>query len=67
MKNLSEIQKQLKMLEDESSLSERYNIEYKKKLSDEIKKFKPNEIKNTPIEEKKINLWERLLKTLGMI
>ena len=69
MKNqnrLIELQKQLKMFEDEYKSSNTYTEDYKKKISEEIKKLKPNDIKNTIIIEKKYTVWERLLRTLGM-
>lgn len=69
MKNqnrLIELQKQLKMFEDEDKSSNTYTEDYKKKISEEIKKLKPNDIKNTIIIEKKYTVWERLLRTLGM-
>jgi hypothetical protein len=43
------------------------NENLKKKFSSEIKLYKPSEIKNTIFEERKITLWERIKKTLGMI
>jgi hypothetical protein len=69
MKNqnrLIELQKQLKMFEDEDKSSNTYTEDYKKKISEEIKKLTPNDIKNTIIIEKKYTVWERLLRTLGM-
>ena len=32
----------------------------------EIKKVEPDQIKNTPVVEKKYTLWQRLKQTLGM-
>ncbi len=69
MKNqnrLIELQKQLKMFEDEEKNSKNYTEEYKKKISEDIKKLKPKDVKNTEVIEKKYTVWERLLKTLGM-
>jgi flagellar biosynthesis/type III secretory pathway chaperone len=54
------------MFEDEDKSSNTYTEDYKKKISEEIKKLKPNDIKNTIIIEKKYTVWERLLRTLGM-
>lgn len=65
-KMLSELQKQLKMFEDEDITSKKYTEDYKKKLSEEIKKLKPEDIKNTENVERKYSIWERLLRTLGM-
>jgi len=69
MKNqnrLIELQKQLKMFEDEENNSKKYTEDYKKKISEEIKKLKPKDVKNTEVTEIKYTVWERLLKTLGM-
>lgn len=65
-KSISEIQKNLDLLNDERSLFEKQNEKYKKQLSEEIKKYKSTQLINTPIVEKKYNLWQRILKTLGM-
>jgi hypothetical protein len=54
------------MLEDEFKKSEVINETYKKQLSKDIKKFNPKEIKNTPVVEVKYNIWQRVLKTLGI-
>jgi|688.fasta_scaffold420641_2 hypothetical protein len=69
MKNqnrLIELQKQLKMFEDEENNSKKYTEDYKKKISEEIKKLKPKDVKNTEVTEIKYTVWERLLRTLGM-
>ena len=65
-KMLSELQKQLKMFEDEENNSKKYTEDYKKKISEEIKKLKPKDVKNTEVTEIKYTVWERLLRTLGM-
>ena len=68
MKNqqlITELQKQLKMFEDDEKITRKYSEEYKNKISEEIKKFKPTDIKNTIVVEEKFTLWQRLLKTLG--
>ena len=65
-KSISNHQKQLNMLEDEFKKSEVINEMYKKQLSKDIKKFNPKEIKNTPVVEVKYNIWQRVLKTLGI-
>jgi hypothetical protein len=54
------------MFEDEEKNSKNYTEEYKKKISEDIKKLKPKDVKNTEVIEKKYTVWERLLKTLGM-
>ena len=64
-KMLSELQRQLKMFEEEENRSKKFTEDYKKQLSEEIKKFKPQDIKNTEKIERKYSIWERLLKTLG--
>lgn len=64
-KSISELQKQLKMFEDDEKIIKKYSEEYKNKISEEIKKFKPTDIKNTIVVEEKFTLWQRLLKTLG--
>lgn len=64
-KMLSELQKQLKMFEEEENRSKKFTEDYKKQLSEEIKKFKPQDIKNTETADRKYSIWERLLKTLG--
>jgi cell shape-determining protein MreC len=53
-------------LNDERSLFENQNEKYKKELSEQIKKYKNTQLINTPIVEEKYNLWQRILKTLGM-
>jgi hypothetical protein len=53
-------------LNDERNNFEKQNEDYKKKISDEIKKYKNTEITNTPLVEKRYSLWQRILKTLGM-
>jgi len=63
---LREVQRQLQKIENEGKDLEKYTENYKKKLSEEIKKFKPTEIKNTPIKEEKLSVWMRFLKTLGI-
>jgi hypothetical protein len=54
------------MLEDEDKNLKNFSENYKKKLSEEIKKFNPKQIKNTPIVEQKFTVWQRILKTLGI-
>ena len=64
--SLTKLQKQLRMLEDEDKNLQNFSENYKKKLSEEIKKFNPKQIKNTPIVEQKFTVWQRILKTLGI-
>lgn len=64
-KSITELQRQLNKLIEEQKSSEKYSEDYKLKFSQEIKKFDINQIKNTPIIEKKYTLWERIKKVLG--
>ena len=65
-KSISEIQKNLDLLNDERSLFENQTEKYNKELSEQLKKYKNTQLINTPIVEEKYNLWQRILKTLGM-
>lgn len=65
-KSIAELQKQLKMFKDEENITKKYSEDYKHKISEEIKKFKPTEIKNTVVVEEKFTIWQRILRTLGM-
>ncbi len=65
-KSTLEIQKNLNLLNDERNNFQKQNEDYKRKISDEIKKYKNTEITNTPLVEKRYSLWQRILKTLGM-
>lgn len=38
----------------------------KNEFINEIKKFRPTEITNTPVVEKKYTLWQRIKRVLGM-
>ena len=60
------MQKHLNQLNEERKLSEKQNEDYKKSISEEIKKFKKDQIFNNDLVEKKYSLWERILRTLGM-
>jgi len=66
-RSITELQLQFKKLEEEKKENETFHENYKKKLSQQIKNFNPKEIKNTPVIEKKYNIWQRIMKTLGMI
>jgi hypothetical protein len=48
-------------------LGDKLNEKYKKSLSEELKKFKKEDIKNTNNIEIKYGLWYRIKKTLGII
>ena len=64
-KSVTELQQQLNKLIEEQKSSEKYSEDYKLKISKEIKKFDVNQIKNTPIIEKKYSIWERIKSALG--
>ena len=55
-KSITEVQLQLKKLEEEQKENDKFFENYKKLISDELKGFNPKEIKNTPVIEKKYNL-----------
>jgi hypothetical protein len=61
-----EMQKHLNQLSEERKLSDKQNDDYKKSISEEIKKYKQSQIVNNDLVEKKYTLWERILRTLGM-
>lgn len=61
-----ELRKQLEYLVDEELKSEKINEKNKLIFSEELKKLNPKQIKNTPLLEKKISLWSRIKKVLGM-
>lgn len=66
MKSVSEMKNQLNKLHEEDKKTDLFVENYKKQLSEEIKKFKPTDIKNSLTVEKKYTVWQRLLKTLGI-
>ena len=61
-----EMQKHLNQLNEERKLSDKQTDDYKKSISEEIKKYKQSQIVNNDLVEKKYTLWERILRTLGM-
>jgi hypothetical protein len=61
-----EIQKQFNILKTEDMKDSIVLESQKKSLSEEIKKFKQVEIKNTIKTEPKYTIWQRILKTVGM-
>ena len=61
-----ELLNQLEILNDERKMDEKFCEEYKIKIAKELKSVNPINIKNTVTVEKKTNLWQRILKTLGM-
>lgn len=65
-KSIAELQKQLKMFKDEEQITKKFSEDYKNKVSEEIKKFNPKDIKNTLSIEEKFTIWQRILRTLGV-
>jgi len=65
-KSIAELQKQLKMFKDEEQITKKFSEDYKNKVSEEIKKFNPKDIKNTLSVEEKFTTWQRILRTLGV-
>ncbi len=65
-KSISKIQKELSKLEEEKDIINKSLEKDKLKFSEELIKFKKNEIQNTIHKEENYNLWQRILKTLGM-
>ena len=65
-KSIAELQKQLKMFKDEEQITKKFSEDYKNKVSEEIKKFNPKDIKNTLSVEEKFTIWQRILRTLGV-
>ena len=64
--SLTKLQKQFQILEEEDKKLKMESEMYKKKFSEEIKNFKPQDIRNTEVVEKKYSLWQRILRTLGI-
>jgi ABC-type uncharacterized transport system ATPase subunit len=66
-KNLNpKLKKEFESLMEERMLSEKINEKNKMIFSEQLKKMTPKEIKNTIKEEKKISLWGRIKRVLGM-
>ena len=65
-KSILKIEKQLDDLKEEQALNKLFLEKDKKKFSEELSKFKKEEIKNTIHLEENYTLWQRILKTLGM-
>ena len=57
---------QLEKLYDERKIDDKFCEDYKNKIAKELKSVGPIIIKNTVTVEKKTNLWQRILRTLGM-
>jgi hypothetical protein len=54
------------MFKDEEQITKKFSEDYKNKVSEEIKKFNPKDIKNTLSIEEKFTIWQRILRTLGV-
>jgi deoxyribodipyrimidine photolyase len=65
-KSIAELQNQLNKLKEEVVITEKQNEDLKVRFCEEIKKTKPENIKNTIFVEKKYTLWERMKKVLGI-
>jgi transcription antitermination factor NusA-like protein len=65
-KPISKIKKQIDALKEEQQEIKIFLERDKKKFSEELIKFKKEEIKNTIHEEENYTLWQRILRTLGM-
>lgn len=59
--------KELNQLEEERKRDQLVNEKYKNQLSSQLKSFNRDEIKNTEFVEKKYTVWQRILRTLGII
>ena len=62
-----ELLKELNLLDEERKRDQLQNEKYKKQLSQQLKSFDRNKIKNTEFVEKKYTVWQRILRTLGII
>jgi hypothetical protein len=65
-KSISEIQKQIDVLNEEEKKDNIFLENYKKEISKEILKFDRKEIKNNYHIEKKYSVWQRILIALGV-
>ena len=63
---ISKIQKELSKFVEEKDLNKVLLEKDKLKFSEELMKFKKDQIQNTIHKEENYTLWRRLLKTLGM-
>jgi regulator of replication initiation timing len=62
-----ELLKELNQLEEERKRDQLENEKYKKQLSSQLKSLERTKIKNTEFVEKKYTVWQRILRTLGII
>jgi hypothetical protein len=63
---ISKIQKELSKFVEEKDLNKVLLEKDKLKFSEELMKFKKDQIQNTIHKEENYTLWRRILKTLGM-
>jgi hypothetical protein len=63
---ISKIQKELSKFVEEKDLNKVFLEKDKLKFSEELMKFKKDQIQNTIHKEENYTLWRRILKTLGM-
>lgn len=62
-----ELLKELNQLEEERKRDQLENEKYKNQLSSQLKSLERTKIKNTEFVEKKYTVWQRILRTLGII
>ncbi len=65
-KSMPEIQKHINVLKEDQEVIKVFLEKDKKKFSDDLIKFKKEDIKNTIHKEENYTLWQRILRTLGM-
>ena len=65
-RSILELQKQLNQINEERALTQKLNDDSKNRFCEEIKKIKPEVIKNTIFVEKKYTIWERMKRVLGI-
>jgi hypothetical protein len=62
-----ELLKELNQFEEERKRDQLENEKYKSQLSSQLKSLERTKIKNTEFVEKKYTVWQRILRTLGII
>lgn len=63
---MPEIQKHINVLKEDQEVIKVFLEKDKKKFSDDLIKFKKEDIRNTIHKEENYTLWQRILRTLGM-
>ena len=66
MENQKELKDMMTWFKSEKLRDEEKTRRSKENFINEIKQLSREEVKNTPVVEKKYTLWERLKRTLGM-